>query len=70
MELLISNGCAILVLQQPVCAALIELQRQDLMPHESEVATMEVYWTIMKSIADTTNVIGRKSTFPFQQLDH
>ena len=47
-----------LVLQQPVCAALIELQRQDLMPHDSEVATMEVYRAIMKPIADITDVIG------------
>ena len=47
-----------LVLQQPVCAALIELQRQDLMPHDSEVATMEVYRAIMKPIADITDVTG------------
>ena len=47
-----------LVLQQPVCAALIELQRQDLMPHDSEVATMEVYRAIMKPIAYITDVIG------------
>ena len=29
-------------LQQPVCAALIELQRQDLMPQDSEVSTMDL----------------------------
>ena len=49
-----------LVLHQPVCAALIELQIQDLMPHDSEVATMEVYWAIMKPITDITDVIGRE----------
>ena len=59
-----------LVLQQPVCAALIELQRQDLMPHDSEVATMEVYRAIMKPITDVTDVIGGEKHVPFQQLDH
>ena len=47
-----------LVLQQAVFAALIELQRLDLMPHDSEVAIMEVYWAIMKPIADITDIIG------------
>jgi len=35
-------------LQQAVCAALIKLQRQDLMPQDSEVSTIEVYQTVMK----------------------
>ena len=43
--------------RQPVCAALIELQRQDLMPQESEVSTMEVHYAIMKLIADITEMI-------------
>ena len=30
------------------------------MPHDSEVATMEVYWAIMKPIANITDVIGRE----------
>jgi len=34
---------------------LIELQRQDLMPQDSEVSTIEVYQTVMKPI---TKVIG------------
>ena len=40
-----------------MCAALIELQRQDLMPQESEVSTMEVHYAIMKLIADITDMI-------------
>ena len=44
-----------------MCAALIELQRQDLMPHDSEVAAMEVYRAIMKPIADITDVIIGKA---------
>ena len=44
-------------LQQSVCAALIELQRQDLMPHDNEVTTMEVYQAIVKPIAEITGVI-------------
>ena len=30
------------------------------MPHDSEVATMEVYWAIMKPITDITDVIGKE----------
>ena len=45
-------------LQQPVCAALIELQRQDLMPHDSEVSTIKVYQAVMKPMADITDSIG------------
>ena len=30
-------------------------------PHDSEVATMEVYWAIMKPIADITDVTGREN---------
>jgi len=43
-------------LQEPVCAALIELQRQDFMPQDSEVSTIEVYQTVMKPMANITEV--------------
>ena len=57
-------------LQQSVCAALIELQRQDLMPHDNEVTTMEVYEAVMKPIADITDFIGGENLLLFQQFDH
>ena len=56
-----------MLLQQPVCAALVELQKQDLMPLHSKVATMEVHWAIMKPIAGYWR---GKARFPFQQFDH
>ena len=55
-------------LQQSVCAALIELQRQDLMPHDSEVTTMEVYQAIMKRTADITDVIGGEKHVSFSAV--
>lgn len=55
-------------LKQPVCAALIELQRQDLMPHESEVSMMEVYQAVMKPIADITDVIGGEKHISFSAV--
>ena len=45
-------------LQQPMCAALLKLQRQDLMPQYGEVSTMEVNQAIMKLIADITDMIS------------
>ena len=55
-------------LQQPVCAALIELQRQDLMPQDSEVSKMEVYQAIMKPIADITDAIGGEKHVSFSAI--
>ena len=55
-------------LQQSVCAALIELQRQDLMPHDNEVTTMEVYEAVMKPIADITDLIGGEKLFTFSAV--
>jgi len=51
-----------------MCAALIELQRQDLMPQDSEVSTMEVYHAIMKPIADITDVIGGEKHVSFSAV--
>jgi len=55
-------------LQQPVCAALIELQRQDLMPHDSEVSTIEVYQAVMKPIAEITDSIGGEKQITFSAV--
>ena len=57
-------------LQQPVCAALIELQRQDLMPHDSEVSTIKVYQAVMKPMADITDSIGGEKCVTYQLCDH
>ena len=55
-------------LQQSVCAALIELQRQDLVPHNNEVTTMEVYEAVMKPIADITDFIGGEKLVTFSAV--
>ena len=47
------------------CAALIELQRQDLMPHDNKVTTMEVYEVVMKPIADITDFIDGEKLATF-----
>ena len=52
-------------LQQSVCA---ELQRQDLMPHDNEVTTMEVYEAVMKPIADITDFIGGEKLVTFSAV--
>ena len=41
-----------------MCAALIELQIQDLMPHDSEMSTIKVYQAVMKPMTDITDSIG------------
>ena len=44
--------------QQPLCAALLELRKMDLMPTDEEIMAMEVFLDVMKPIAQTTEVIG------------
>ena len=57
-------------LQQPVCAVLIELQRQDLMPHDSEVSTIKVYQAAMKPMADISNSIVGENMLIIQLCNH
>jgi len=44
--------------QQPLCAALIEVQRTELMPTDTEVSTMETFVEALKPIVDITEAIG------------
>ena len=44
--------------QQPLCAALLALKKDDLMPSDSEFAVMEMYVEIMKPLATITEGIG------------
>ena len=48
----------IIRLQQPLCAALIELQRNDLMPSDTEISTMEIFLEVLKPIVEITEAIG------------
>ena len=48
----------ILKQQQPLCAALLELRKTDLMPTDGEITAMEVFLDVMKPIAQITEVIG------------
>ena len=44
----------IIRLQQPLCAALIELRKTDLMPSDSEISTMEIFLEVLKPIVEIT----------------
>ena len=44
--------------QQPLCAALLELKRTDLMPSDTELSTMETYVDIMRPLVTITEAIG------------
>ena len=44
--------------QQPLCAALLELRKTDLMPSDAEITAMKVFLEVMKPIARITEVIG------------
>lgn len=48
----------ILAQQQPLCAALIELRKADLMPSDSEFQAMESFVQVMEPIAKITAVAG------------
>ena len=55
-------------LQQPVCAALIEFQRQDLMPQDNEVSTLEVYRAVMEPLAEITDSNGGEKHITFSAV--
>ena len=44
--------------QQPLCAALLELRKTDLIPSDTEITSMEVFVEIMRPIVEITEVIG------------
>ena len=48
----------ILSQQQPLCAALLELRKGDLMPSDSEFTTLEVFTKVMKPLVQITEAIG------------
>lgn len=44
--------------QQPLCASLLELRKTDLLPSDSEIASMEAFIEVTRSIAEITEVMG------------
>ena len=48
----------ILEQQQPLCAALLQLKKTDLMPSDAEFSTMEAYVDVMKPLVTITEAIG------------
>ena len=44
--------------QQPLCAALLELKKTDLLPSDEEFSSMEVYIEVMKPLVTITEAIG------------
>ena len=48
----------ILKQQQPLCAALLELRKQDLMPSDGEVTAMETFIDVLKPLVQITEKIG------------
>ena len=48
----------ILKQQQPICATLLEAQKQDLMPTDGEVTAMETFIDVLKPFVQITEMIG------------
>ena len=46
--------------QQPLCAALLELRKGDLMPSDREFTIMEAYLSVMKPLVEITEALGAK----------
>ena len=44
--------------QQALCATLLEIRKADLMPSDTEFATLEAFVTIMKPLVDVIEAIG------------
>ena len=51
----------ILKQQQPLCAALLELRKTDLLPSDMEITAMEVFIEVMRPIVEITEVIEKGS---------
>uniref|UniRef100_A0A1X7TJJ6 Uncharacterized protein n=1 Tax=Amphimedon queenslandica TaxID=400682 RepID=A0A1X7TJJ6_AMPQE len=49
--------CQVIDRQQPLCAALLELKKSDLMPSDTELSTMETYVDIMKPLVAITEAM-------------
>ena len=45
-------------LQQPICAALLELKRSELMPSDTELAAMSDYLSVMEPLVQITEGLG------------
>ena len=48
----------ILKQQQPLCAALLEIRKVELMPSDAEITAMETFLDVMKPFVQITEVIG------------
>ena len=48
----------ILKQQQPLCAALLEIRKTELMPSDAEITAMATFLDVMKPIVQITEVIG------------
>ena len=47
-------------LQQPICAALLELKRSELMPSDTELAAMSDYLFVVDPLVQITEGLGRE----------
>ena len=48
----------ILEQQQPLCAAVLELKKGDLMPTDVEFSNMDIFIKVMKPIVEITEALG------------
>ena len=44
--------------RQPLCATLLEIRKADLMPSDTEFATMEAFVSVMEPLVKITEAIG------------
>ena len=43
---------------QPLCAALIEIKKTELMPSDAEISAMETFLEVLKPIVEITETLG------------
>ena len=56
-------------LQQPICAALLELKRSELMPSDTELAAMSDYLSVMEPLVQITEGLGGENGLQLQWYD-
>ena len=61
--------CRVIGQQQPLCAALLELKKSDLMPSDTEFLTMETYVEVMKPLVAIAEAMGAENELQYLHYD-
>ena len=62
--------CCLLQQRQPLCAALIEIKKTDLMPSDAEYSSMETFLQVLQPVVEITETLGGEKLSAVRPLLH